>query len=423
MQATALDGTALATLDDAAWNGLATRALAENPFYSRAHVLAGLSTVDCRTALNALVVRRNNGELAGLFPFKKRSIFALPSPIAESAANLYQFSGLPLVDADDAEAVVAAWLDAMGNTGVPGTWSLADVDLDSPLVGVIEDICARRGFAVHAIGRYRRPSLTRQAGGIDDHIARSIPKRRLRDIERNLRRLGEAGEIAFERADEPRLVEQRLEAFLAMEHAGWKGRTGTSFLSSPSSAAFARAAYRDAVIDSLLLNGEPIAISINIAKGRTAFTPKCTYDEAWRRHAPGVVLEYLAVRAFYADERFDAMDAATTVDGHLVSELWNGSKPMARLVIGPADWRTRLLARSWESGLALRDKAKRLSDGIGRNGWLPGVAARLRTRTGQVLSGLRGRYDGLLAGVLVALPTVAAGIKRHESLAYGLAGL
>lgn len=37
----------------------------------------------------------------------------------------------------------------------------------------------------------------------------------------------------LERASDPQAVRQRLEDFLALEHAGWKGERGTSFLSSP----------------------------------------------------------------------------------------------------------------------------------------------------------------------------------------------
>src|SRR5690606_10341077 len=132
----------------------------------------------------------------------------------------------------------------------------------------------------------------RLPGGLQEHIETVIPRRRLRELERSKRRLAELGTLAFERVSDRPGVARRLEQFLALEHAGWKGRNGTSFLSLPGHAEFARAAYRNAIVDSLLLDGEPIAISINIAAGRTAFTPKCAYDERYRRHAPGLVLEY-----------------------------------------------------------------------------------------------------------------------------------
>ena len=426
MHAVALDGPDVASLDAAAWDRLATRALCANPFYGREHVLAALGTIDASAPLRALAVYRES-ELVGLFPYRVRPLLPLIWPLAEAATNRYQFAGLPLVAADCAAEVVGVWLDALSDMGQPDFWIASHVDTDSPLMTMIDEACARRGLDLRVVGRYRRPRLTRLAGGLAEHRATVIPKRRLREIERNMRRLREAGTLSFERTDDPQLVPQRLEQFLALEHAGWKGRVGTSFLSRAEDADFARGAYANAVVDSLLLDGEPIAISINVLGGRTVFTPKCTYDETWRRNAPGLVLEYMAVQQFYADEGYDEMDAATTVDGHVVSELWNGSKEMGRLVIGPADWRTRAVAALWEQLLALRARARRVlprrkpASSRGEHVGARPILARFRSHADRLTLAMRSSFGGLfLAGALLALPKVLLAVQRHEPLAYGL---
>ena len=52
------------------------------------------------------------------------------------------------------------------------------------------------------------------------------------------------------------------------------------------------------------------------------------------------------------------MDAATSRKGHVISGLWNGSKDMATLVIGPYDWRPRATACFVELARATRELGK-----------------------------------------------------------------
>src|SRR5690606_37401321 len=146
-------------------------------------------------------------------------------------------------------------------------------------------LAATRGFAVMTVDPYRRALLRRLAGGFREHLDTVISKSRAREIRRQLRRLGERGTLELERSRDPDTVARRVEDILRMEHAGWKGAAGTSFLSDPLHAEFARRAYGGdggfTSVDSLLLDGQPIAISINIRTGDTIFTPKCAFDETY----------------------------------------------------------------------------------------------------------------------------------------------
>ena len=197
-----------------------------------------------------------------------------------------------------------------------------------------------RRLAVKDLNSYTRACLTRSAGGLEQHLGKVIDNKRRKEIERSLRRLREQGELTFERASDPATVRQRVEEFLEMEHAGWKGVAGTAFLNRAADAEFARAAFGGtqdgdglAVSDTLLLDGRPIAISLNIVSDRVLFTPKCTYDESFKKYGPGLCLEYLVVQRFYAD-RFESMDAATTVSGHVIQGLWNTDVTMGTLIVG-----------------------------------------------------------------------------------------
>jgi CelD/BcsL family acetyltransferase involved in cellulose biosynthesis len=272
-----------------------------------------------------------------------------------------------LVAAQDAQHVVDAWLDTLKSGASPKFWTIANLDMDGSAKAAIDFGAAARGLAVRVVAPYPSVHLTRLPDGFEAHKAEIIARRRLKDIERNLRRLQDMGEVTLERVAEPARVRARLEQFLAMEQAGWKGARGTAFLSKKKDAAFARRAFGGggdeeglASIDSLLLDGTPIAMSINIATGGTAFTPKCTYDERLRRQSPGLVLEYLVIERFYASSDFDDMNAATTTGDHVVLGLWNDQRRMGRLIVGPDDWRTELFAGAWEAAYNGKQRLKKL---------------------------------------------------------------
>ena len=353
-----LDANGLRKLDALEWDSLAAEALVENPFYSRQYVLAGLDTVDANAGIRALAIRDRHGELIGLFPYRTRH---LPFPTGDASRNVYQPNSTPLVHRNHAEKAIGAWLDAAG----PRFWQLAHVPLDPVFIEHFEAALRTRNQRSHVVNAYERPILTRMQGGLEEHLTQVITKSRLKDIRRNLRRLEEQGDVAFEQAREPDLVARRFDQFLAMEHAGWKGDTGTSFLAHEESANFARAAFSAHVqaglvsIDSLLLDGKPIAMSVNLRARDVAFAAKCAYDENYRRFSPGLVLEYLVIEAFYADEQTAAMDACTMAEGHVISGFWNDSLPMGTLIVGPDDWRTDTLAAIVEQTHTGRERLKR----------------------------------------------------------------
>lgn len=350
-------------LPAAQWDALSANALDPNPFYSRRYVAAGLATIDRDAPLRALTIYRADGTLVGLFPHQ---LARLPVETALGASNIYQMSGHPLIHRDHATEVVAAWFEAMRSGQVPRRWRFPHIDLESGFARRCRRQLAAARFEIRPLARYGRPRLRRLEGGFELHVDTVLSRRRARDIQRTLRRLREVGQVEFERARTPDLIRQRIEDFLVMEHAGWKGEAGTSFLSNPDHAAFLREALggNECVsIDSLLLDGRPIAVSINLEAAGTLFTPKCAFDETYRRFSPGLVLEYLVIQAFY--ERSDAMsmDAATTASGHVVQGLWNEERTMATVLVGPDDAATKVAAQTYLAATQAKSMAKAVIGG------------------------------------------------------------
>ncbi len=338
------DAADLRSLPAEDWDRLAAAALVENPFYDRGHVLAGLDTMDHGKAVRGYGFADKAGRLVGLFLTQPRSIVPAPFPVANSLGNIYQFSGTPLVHRDHAAAVVKAWVDAVAAGKAPGIWTFADFDTCSPLAVMLHQAAKARGLQWQIVAPYERAHLSQLEGGFEAHLSQVLSKSRLHDVRRTMRRLGEAGSFSLEHMEDGPEFTQRLEDFLALEHSGWKGAQGTSFLSRHTDAAFARAAYRPgfAALDSLLFDGKPIAMKLSIRTGRTAFTPKIAYDETLKKLGPGMALEYLLVEDFYASDRLDGMDSASTAEGHSALNFFNNRKPMGTVLVGRRHWQVSL---------------------------------------------------------------------------------
>jgi CelD/BcsL family acetyltransferase involved in cellulose biosynthesis len=361
-----LDAERVEALCPRAWSELAAGTLEGNPWFTRQSVLAGLEAFGGRGNLRAFAAHaRGDGRLVGLLPFVASGIGRFG--IARPATNLYQVGGMPLVARDAAQPALASLLGHVAHgSDVPAQWVFTHVPLDGPFMTLLSATAPRLGLTVATANPYRRPVLTRSAGDFEAHAATVIGKKRRKDIERSRRRLGELGVVRFERAKEPGLVAQRVDDFLRLEQAGWKGRNGTALLCRPDHAAFARRAFagvgdgeRLCSVDSLLLDDAPIAVSVNLASGGTLFTAKCAFDERYRRFGPGMILEVEVLRHFFESGEHDGLDASTTVDGHVVAELWGETRRMGTVVLGTSAIAVRSLAAAIEAGGAAKRALKR----------------------------------------------------------------
>lgn len=356
-----LTAAGLASVDAKAWDRLSASALVDNPFYARQYVLAGLETIDRHTGLSALALHSAEGTLVGLLPFRKR--FGLP--VAVAASNLYQFSSAPLIARESARETVAALLDAMAQRLIPRIWVFAHVDQNSELMTLIDELAPARGLVRIGVNTYPRAYLTRKAGTFAAHQRTVYSKSRAKSINRVLRQLQDMGRLELEQVTEPKAVRARLEDFLSLENSGWKGKSGTALAASGQDADFARLAFggmpgREGLtqVHTLLLDGRPIASNLTILAGSTAFTPKIAYDESLRKLSPGIVRAHLMIEAFFDHAAYTSMDSASTNANSNLLGMWDSERTFGTTVLGPDDWRTRLVARAITDYARLKQFAK-----------------------------------------------------------------
>ncbi|WP_232629278.1 GNAT family N-acetyltransferase [Methylobacterium sp. Leaf118] len=326
-------------LEPEAWNALAARAIAPQPFYGRRAIAAHQASGLAPAGLAAVVVRGTDG-LEAVLPFELRAdVIGLGGTVAQPFLSRLVTASLPLVAEgpaldDRLDALVEGL--ALASGGRCWRWPLLPVAgrLGAGLLAAM----ARAGWGVATVAAFARPVLDRRA----DHAAflAGHPHRgRLKDLRRRRRRLGESGTLAFVSATEGPALEQALEEFLALEAAGWKGAAGTALRCGADTEALARALFRadgaPAVrADLLRLDGRTIAASLALVAGGTAFLLKTAYDEGSRAQAPGLVLEADIVRALHDTAFADRLDSAT-LPGSVLESLYPDRETIAEILAVP----------------------------------------------------------------------------------------
>ncbi|MCJ2012872.1 GNAT family N-acetyltransferase [Methylobacterium sp. J-076] len=323
----------------AEWDALLGEARPGHPHYGRhvidAHRAAGLLPEGLR-----FVAVRRGGFLAALLPFvRNRDLSGLGGHVALPWTSPFVTATAPLVALGGGEEVHDALVAglALGSGNRPWRWpSLA---VEEGTGAAMRAAMGRAGWTLGAATTFGRPVLDRRASH-DAFLAGHPNGRRLKDLRRRGRRLGEIGAVAHVAATEGPDLRDLIEAFLGLEQSGWKGRAGTAMACRPDHAALARTLFAPGPgpvrgrADALTLGGRPIAISLALVAGGTATLLKTAYDEALRAHAPGLLLEAEIVRAFHAEAFAQRLDSATSA-GSALESLYPDRQAVSAMIALP----------------------------------------------------------------------------------------
>jgi CelD/BcsL family acetyltransferase involved in cellulose biosynthesis len=311
------------------WGALAARALEPNVFYEPAFVLAA-APVFGRDAGAVLVWSGGHPRrLLGFFPMRvQRRRYGLPLPILSGFAHPYGPLALPLIEREAAEPVIAACLAHLAaDANLPGLLLLPFLPEEGPFATALEVILRRGRIAAADFNRCRRATLVAGHGGAD-YVARALPRRKRKDLQRLYRRLGEAGAVAPTLATAPGAVAVALEDFFALEARGWKGRAGTAAAADDDLQRFVQTAVvrlageGKAAIHRLLLDNRAIAAAIVLRSGAGAWFWKIAYDEGFARFSPGVLLTVTLTEELAGDPAIAFADSCATANHSMIDHIW-----------------------------------------------------------------------------------------------------
>jgi len=353
-------------IDDAAWHDLANRAIEPNGYYLPDWTKAATGAADDRAATRALIAREMSGDLIGLLPvITCWRAFRLPLPALVSA-DPFRSLDTPLLDRAAADRAAAALL-AQARAAGARALVLRDVARDGEAVQAFTRALAADGLAPRLIRGWTRACLDATADA-DALLRDGLGAKKLKEVRRLERRLGEHGEVRFAAARATDEVGAAFDLFLALEDSGWKGRRGSSLKQQPDlaarlrSAAIGLAARGQCEVITLSAGATPVAAGIVLRHGDRAYFFKLGIDESFARYSPGVLLTLALTRHLCADPAIKLADSTASAQHPMIDPIWRGRFAIGDLVI-PLRRRDPLFAPimlTLRARDALRHFAKRL---------------------------------------------------------------
>jgi CelD/BcsL family acetyltransferase involved in cellulose biosynthesis len=325
-----------------AWRALGGAARVRNPFYEAGYALAARAAFG--SGVRLLIVADRPPEEPGArflaaWPFRVSwRRWGLPLPLLMGWTHGYCPFGAPLLDGADPEAALAGLLAAPRALGLPPRLLLPNAPADGPLA----DLIAGQGAACAAYWPHTRGLLDLTGRPPEDragYLAHLSGQRR-RKLRRARAILEADGAVAFEILDAPADLDGALDAYIALEAAGWKSRAGTGLGQRPAEAAFLRAALADLGAEGrvrvarLRRQDRTLAAAILPVTGTEAWVLKIAHDEARPEAAPGVQLvQRLTEAALSGAWSIDRIDSCAPPDFALGSLFWTERRSIAHLLV------------------------------------------------------------------------------------------
>lgn len=305
----------------AQWRDLASAATEPNPFMEVEFTLASARTLPDGQKILLLTVKDVSEVILVLPVMRVPGFRRLRVPAISAWVHDYCFLGTPLVRVGAEERAWAAVLGFLIQGRYAPWLVLPLMSADGPVCFGLRAALQARGLTATQVQSYERAAAVR---GADGSVASSPLKGvHLKGLRRQRRRLAaESGgqEVIFVVATGDA---SSVEAFLALEATGWKGRSGTAMAVRERDAGLLRdlvTAWPNRVHVLSLRSGDKLlAAQVNLQAPGTSWCFKTAYDETLRRWSPGVLLELDVVNWFATALELHLLDSCA-VSGHEMAE-------------------------------------------------------------------------------------------------------
>jgi CelD/BcsL family acetyltransferase involved in cellulose biosynthesis len=322
------------------WRALAERALEPNVFYEPEFALAAAPVFGRSAGAHVVWSRTSPRRMLGFFPARiERRRYGLNMPVLVGWTHPFAPLGVPLVEHEAAEPIIAAWLAHLAaDRSLPGLLLLPVLTAGGPFAAALETIVRRARMLEANFGRHRRAQLAPQRERAR-YVERALGRHRHKELRRQWRRLSETGAVLFPTAREPDAVAAALADFFRLEACGWKGRGGTAAAQHDDLGGFMRsavgalAAAGKVAIDRILVDGQAIAATIILRSGRSAWFWKVAYDEDFARFSPGVMLTAVVTNELVEDTTIMRTDSCATANHPMIDHLWRERLTLVNLLI------------------------------------------------------------------------------------------
>jgi len=349
-----------------AWDALALCAAEPNPFYESWYLMPALAAFDPAGDI-ALLRFEAGGELAGLMPVvRPRRYYGRYVPHLASWLHANCFLGAPLAAAGLERPfwrALLAWADR--HAGGSLFLHLRHLPIGGPLHQALNDVLAEQDRQAALVHREERALLASDEPP-EAYFEAALSGKKRKELRRQFARLSELGEIRIERSTDAEGLNAWIEAFLALELAGWKGLAGSALAAQPATAHLFRQSLHGAALRgrlerlTLSLDGTPIAMLATFLTPPGAFSFKTAFDERYARYSPGVLLQRENLAILSRDD-IAWSDSCAAADHPMIDHIWRERRAIGRFSIaigGPL--------RRAAFGVLVRAELGRKPTGIGQ---------------------------------------------------------
>ena len=353
-----------------AWNALALHAVEPNPFHESWYLLPALRVLDTGESVRMLLFEAGD-VLVGMLPVAQAPRYygrRLPHLAGWTHPNC--FLGAPLVAPSFERAIwrsLLDWADRQGGSAL--FLHLCGLPLDGPLYGALDDVLAEDPRPAGLVFREERALLA--AGKTpEDYFTAALSGKKRKELRRQLSRLSDEGKVAFGRTTSAEGLDAWADHFLELEAAGWKGKAGSAVAQQAETEALFRQGLAGAAAQgrlerlSLTLDGRPIAMLANFITPPGAFSFKTTYDEAYARFSPGVLLQCENLLMLDREDIAWA-DSCAAQDHPMIDHIWRERRALGSVSIGiGGKLRRGLFDRLLRVELSRRPGAEEPAEGV-----------------------------------------------------------
>lgn len=348
------------------WQALAGSALEPNPFFEPA-ALEPAGALLAGGSRAGLLVVQDRGELLFVMPVQRRQRYRrVPVRALTAWHHPYSFLGTPLVCPGREHDAWAEVLDHLRYRPEEPWLVLEQLSLHGPVAVALQDVLLDRHTPGTAVDIFSRPVLRRRPK--PTYLEGRISARHRKALRRQRRRLAEvltapvvlrdrAGSVTAE-------LSRAVEGLLAMECAGWKGRTGTALACRPADAEFFHRlcsgfnAQGRLQLFSLGTDDRAAAYQSNLVAGGVVFHYRVAYDEQLSAASPGLQLELDMVEQFHSDTRLARMDSCADRHNQDSAHLFPDREALGVLLVPARGGRGRAAVQAASTLIATRAAAR-----------------------------------------------------------------
>ena len=185
---------------------------------------------------------------------------------------------------------------------------------------------------------HERPALL--PSNPETYSQKYVTGKRRQRLRKARERLETMGKISFNRFKDASELPRAIEEFLALEHAGWKGKRGTSLSSKENERQFTFdailniAANKNASVFVMYLDDKPVSSLVLFKANSTYFPWKMSYDEAFGKYSVGNLL-LVYVNDWISDQDdYELLDSLAARDNFNALRYWPDRLKINSMILG-----------------------------------------------------------------------------------------